>query len=173
MLKRGSTKIRQVRFIQGGGIEIDYVIEQASGDGSDVYEIKKKYCTPEEFDDFFEVSNSFIPHVVRDNYILGVGFLGKEIEDLEEGDRVLLDEIYRKINIDKIAISGKNCDRVKISARIKGIMGNVKTMQAGPFNIKSSSDYPFAEDLNVTTESLIEAVIVFLNREEYDIRSDD
>lgn len=167
MLDKDKTKVRNIKFVHGGGIDIDYVtVLPAEGGSDDTMEVRRKFATPEDID-FDDTIDKLKPHIVRDNYMLGAGLLGIEIEDLSESDRKLLDEIYRKIEIDKVTVSGKYFHIIKIQARMSGMYGNIKVFNAGPFSLRGNNRYAYAEDLETVLAELENEAIMFLNQVEF------
>jgi hypothetical protein len=170
MLKTESTEIKVVRFPVGGGIDVSYTTEVSAGQ-DETMKISRGFATPEDIE-FYDVLDGLKAHIARDNYLLGVGLFGKEIDELGEADREMLDELYLKMNVDKIIVSGRNNNIVKITARIDGMYGNVKVMQAGPFNLRGANAYQYSEDLVAVLAELKTQLVIFLNKAEFSITKD-
>lgn len=159
-------QIKSYKFPTGGGLELAVAVIKAE---DSIINHKKFHCPVNINEAFHSVVNSLKLHVIRDNYMLGLGILSKSADELNETESAYLLEILKKMQIFQVTLSYKRSkdpysepqiSGVKISAKLESYTGALKGVDTGVFTTNSS--YKFSEDLFETVERMKEYAVDYL-----------
>lgn len=168
--------ISKIKFLDNNALKIDYTVRSNIRE-QDIINKKMFTSTAEADFSFIEILKALKYHIIRDNYIGGVGIGTKDFDSISESDmEALEDYVLDTMTIQEILIKpvinkvGKfTC---KIKANLIGVNADVKKIETGALEMFSGG-YDYHGELDNSISKLKIKVVRYINEFDLNIRYEE